>query len=184
MVCYREYSGLGWKGANTSAWCHVWTAPCCQEFERCRTAGRSCHVFGLLMRHLSWPLAIMLSADWVPVKSTRSLGAMAQVGCPDLWADWLGCVMRSLPFPTSWCGRVSRLFAMLPQTACGSGALYFSPRAIIAQAIRAILLANATAAIFVDRRSISLTSQGWHVYPSILARLMTDRAPMTSSLRR
>jgi hypothetical protein len=28
-------------------------------------------VFGLLMRHCSWPLAIMLSADRVPVKSTR-----------------------------------------------------------------------------------------------------------------
>ena len=41
-------------------------------------------MFGLLMRRLTWPLAIMLSADWVPVKSTRSLGAMAQVGCPDL----------------------------------------------------------------------------------------------------
>ena len=28
-------------------------------------------MFGLLMRHCSWPLAIMLSADRVPVKSTR-----------------------------------------------------------------------------------------------------------------
>ena len=37
----------------------------------------------------------MLSADPVPVKSTRSKGAMARVGCPDLWADWLGCVIRS-----------------------------------------------------------------------------------------
>ena len=34
-------------------------------------AGRSCHVFGLLMRRLTWPLAIMLSADRVPVKNTR-----------------------------------------------------------------------------------------------------------------
>ena len=41
-------------------------------FERYRTAGRSCHVFGLLMRHCLWPLAIMLSADRVPVISTRS----------------------------------------------------------------------------------------------------------------
>jgi hypothetical protein len=40
-------------------------------FERLRTAGRSCHVFGLLMRHCSWPLAIMLSADRVPVINTR-----------------------------------------------------------------------------------------------------------------
>ena len=31
---------------------HVWTAPCWQGFsERCCTAGRSCHVSGLLMRH-------------------------------------------------------------------------------------------------------------------------------------
>ncbi len=28
-------------------------------------------MFGLLIRHCSWPLAIMLSADQVPVKSTR-----------------------------------------------------------------------------------------------------------------
>jgi hypothetical protein len=34
-------------------------------------AGRNCHVFGLLMRHCSWPLAIMLSADRVPVNNTR-----------------------------------------------------------------------------------------------------------------
>ena len=117
-------------------------------------------MFGLLMRHFAWPLAIMLSADRVPVKNTRSLGAMALLGCPGLWADWLGCVMRSLPFPTSLCGWCSRLLVVLPQTACGSGVLYFSLRAIMAQAMRAILLANATAAIFVDRRSINLTSQG------------------------
>jgi Fe2+ transport system protein B len=30
-----------------------------------------------------WPLAIMLSADRVPVKSTHSKDAMAQVGCPN-----------------------------------------------------------------------------------------------------
>jgi len=72
-------------------------------------------VSGLLMRRLAWPLAIMLCADRVPVTSTRSLGAMAQVGCPDLWADWRGCVIRSLPFPTSVCGKpISRLFVSLP----------------------------------------------------------------------
>ncbi len=66
------------------------------------------------MRHFSWPLAIMLSADRVPVKNTRSIGALAQMGCPGLWADWLGCVIRSVPFPTSSCGKVSRLFVSLP----------------------------------------------------------------------
>jgi len=35
-------------------------------------AGRSCHVSGLSMRHRTRPLAIMLSADRVPVKSSRS----------------------------------------------------------------------------------------------------------------
>src|SRR5665811_2538215 len=33
--------------------------------------GRCSHVFGLLVRH-TWPLAIMPSADQVPVKSTHS----------------------------------------------------------------------------------------------------------------
>src|SRR5680860_481081 len=50
------------------------------------------------MRLYSWPLAIMLSADWIPVNSTRSLDALARMGCSDLWADWLGCVIQSLPF--------------------------------------------------------------------------------------
>jgi drug/metabolite transporter (DMT)-like permease len=95
------------------------------------------------------------------LKSTRSLGATAQVGCPGLWADWLGCVVRSLPSPTSLCGKLSRLFVSLPQAACGSGVLYFSLRTIMAHAMRAILLASATAAIFVERLSMSLTSQGW-----------------------
>ena len=54
----------------------------------------------------------------------------------------------------------SRLFVALPYAACGNGVLYFSLRTIMAQAIRAILLANATAAILADRRSMSRTSQG------------------------
>ena len=54
----------------------------------------------------------------------------------------------------------SRLFVALPYAACGSGVLYFSLRTIMAQAMRAILLANATAAILADRRSMSWTSQG------------------------
>ncbi len=90
-------------------------------FERYRSAGRSCHVFGLLMRRCSWPLAIMLSADRVPVKSTRLIGAVALVGCLALWADWLGCVIRSLPFPTSCAGDVPRVFVVLRYVYAGSG---------------------------------------------------------------
>ena len=49
----------------------------------------------------AWPLAIMLSADRVPVKSTQLKAAVAQVGCPDLRVDRLGALSLSLPFPTS-----------------------------------------------------------------------------------
>ncbi len=49
----------------------------------------------------------------------------------------------------------------IPQA--GNDARYGSQRAIMAQAIRAILLASATAATFTDRRSISRTSHGWLV---------------------
>src|SRR5579863_1487822 len=46
------------------------------------------------------------------------------------------------------------------QTARNSGSLYASPLIIMAHTIRAVLLASATAAIFVVRRAISWTSQG------------------------
>ena len=42
----------------------------------------------------------------------------------------------------------------------GNDVRYGSPRAIMAQAILAILLANATAATLADRRSISFTNHG------------------------
>src|SRR5471030_1657530 len=50
---------------------------------------------------------------------------------------------------------VADLSAGLPHAASDSfGSLYLSPRTIMAQAIRAILLASATAATLVGRRSI------------------------------
>src|SRR6266511_6263348 len=54
-----------------SALCHVWTAPSWQGFSSRLQAGRCSHVFGLLARHTK-PLAIMPSADQVPVKSSHS----------------------------------------------------------------------------------------------------------------
>jgi hypothetical protein len=51
--------------------CHVWTAPSWQGFSSRLQAGRCSHVFGLLARHTR-PLAIMPSADQVPVKSPHS----------------------------------------------------------------------------------------------------------------
>jgi hypothetical protein len=110
-----------------------------------------------------WPLAIMLSADWVPVISTRSLGAVALVGCPDLmgrlaWVRYLFTALSNLVCRTSSPARLDCSYV-----ATGCGARYFSLRAIIAQAIRAILLAKAMAATLIDRRSMSRTSQGWRV---------------------
>ena len=81
-------------------------------------AGRSCHVSGLFARPFTSPLAIMLSADQVPTNNTRSDGAWRIMGCPDPWADWHGCVIRSLPFPTSVCG-LSTAASLLPQAAKG-----------------------------------------------------------------
>jgi hypothetical protein len=50
---------------------HVWTAPGWQGESSLCGVGRSCHVFGLLAR-FTRPLAIMPSADQVPIKSTHS----------------------------------------------------------------------------------------------------------------
>ena len=67
---------------------------------------------GLFVRHWTWPLAIMLSADWVPVKSTRSFAQWHKWVVPTYGADWRGCVIRSLPFPTSLCGTFARVFTL------------------------------------------------------------------------
>lgn len=50
-----------------------------------------------------------------------------------------------------------------------SGSLYLSPRAMIAHAIRAILLAKATAATLVGRRAINRPSHGRFFVPCFCA---------------
>ena len=114
-----------------------------------------CPAFGCGARR--WPLAIMLSADRVPVKSPRSRRSGAS-GLSRSVADWRGCV-TGLALSNVVTRDRSRVFA--PQA--GNDARYGSPRAIMAQAILAILLANATAATLADRRSINFTSHGWRV---------------------
>ena len=65
---------------------------------------------------------------------------------------------------------VADLAAGLPYAASDSfGSLYLSPRTMMAQAIRAILLASATAATFVGRRSINRPSQGRFSVPCLRA---------------
>src|SRR5689334_13044369 len=48
--------------------------------------GRSSHVFGLLARH-TWPLAIMPSADQVPVKNTHTMMR---------WPEWVVMVDQKM----------------------------------------------------------------------------------------
>jgi hypothetical protein len=87
--------------------------------------------------------------------------ALAQVGCPDHRIDRF-CITCCPPFPTVPSRHCRRdLFQVrLAYRAKATGSLYLSPLAIIAQAMRAILLASAIAATFVGRRSSSLASHG------------------------
>src|ERR1035437_3493428 len=64
-------SGKFVAAPRMSDMCHVWTAPSWQGLSSRCSIGRCSHVFGLLVRH-TWPLAIMPSADQVPVISTHS----------------------------------------------------------------------------------------------------------------
>jgi hypothetical protein len=65
---------------------------------------------------------------------------------------------------------VADLAAGLPHAASDSlGSLYLSPRTMMAQAIRAILLASATAATLVGRRSINRASHGRLSVPCLRA---------------
>jgi hypothetical protein len=63
------------------------------------------------------------------------------------------------------------------------GSLKHSPRTIMAQAIRAILLARATAATLIGRRSMIRASQSRFV-PCCRAYRMTAMAPVTRSHRK
>jgi hypothetical protein len=62
-----------------SATGHVWMALGCQGFLACLQLRRGSHVFGLYVR-FTCPLAIMPSADRVPVKSPHSTM---------LWPEWV-----------------------------------------------------------------------------------------------
>ena len=61
-------------------------------------AGRCSHMFGLLMRHIARPLAIMLSAKSGPGQKHAFKDAVARMGCPDRRVDRLSHYMQ-LPFP-------------------------------------------------------------------------------------
>lgn len=56
------------------------------------------------------PLAMMLSADQVPVKSTQSKAALAKMECPDLRVNRLGALVVCLPFQPQLRERCPRVF--------------------------------------------------------------------------
>src|ERR1043165_3465030 len=98
----------------------------------------------------------MPSADQVPVKRSHSNDAMALVGCPDRRIDRL-CITCCSPSQLHITPVVRR---DLVYAASATGSLYRSPLAIMAHAIRAILLASAMAATLAGRRASNAVSHG------------------------
>jgi hypothetical protein len=101
----------------------------------------------------------------VPDQKLAFKNAMAQVGCPDRRIDRLciTCCSPSQPHITPVARRD------LVYRASATGSLYRSPLDIMAQTIRAILLASAIAATFVGRLASKAASQGRWLVPWILA---------------
>jgi hypothetical protein len=78
---------------------HVWSAPGWQEESSLCSIGRSSHVFGLFAR-FTRPLAIMPSADQVPVNTSHSTM---------LWPMWVvliagstGTALRAVRLPNRY----------------------------------------------------------------------------------
>src|SRR3982074_2009084 len=108
----------------------------------------------------------MPSADQVPVKTSHSKMR---------WHKWVVLIAGStalhyvlFALPTFTSRRMSARRDLV-YAASATGCLYRSPLAIMAQAIRAILLASAVTATFVGRRASNAVSQGRCLVPWILA---------------
>ena len=136
-----------------------------KDFLHVCSIGRCAHVFGLCVRHTR-PLAIMPSADQVPINNPHStmLGGTWVV----LIAGSTGSALRAVRPPNLHITPDDSQ-RDLYYAASATGSLYRSPLAIMAQAILAILLASATAATFVGRRANNAVSQGRCLAPWILA---------------
>jgi hypothetical protein len=112
-----------------------------------------------------WPLALMLCADLVPIVNTH----FSKCDDPNGFSrsperPYLHYVV--MPSPIG----VADLSAGVCHAASNNfGSLYLSPRTMMAQAMRAILLASATAATLVGRRSINRASHGRFLVPCLRA---------------
>ena len=116
------------------------------------------------MRHTG-PLAIMPSADQVPIISTHLTMR---------WHKWVvliagstGSALRAVCPPNPHITPDARRDLVYAASAMGS--LSRSPLAISTQTMRAILLASAMAAILVGRRANNAVSQGRCLVPWVLA---------------
>ena len=144
---------------------HVWTAPWQELSDVSAALVGSGHVSGLSMRQV-WPLALMLCTDRVRNKNAhfrkRCVDPSGFSRSPE--RPYLHYVV--VPSPIG----VAALSAGGSHAASSSfGSLYLSPRTMMAQAIRAILLASATAATLVGRRSINRASHGRLCVPCLRA---------------
>ena len=120
-------------------------------------------MFGLLVRHCSMAAGHNALRGSGPGQNpalvrrygtnglSRSVGRLA-------WVRYSFVALSNLVS-----GGSPRVFVALLYAADSRDGLKLSLRAIMAQAIRAILLARATAAILLERRASSPTSQGWRV---------------------
>ena len=123
-------------------------------------AGRSCHVFGLLMRHCFMAAGHNALRRSGPghkhalIRRSGTNGLSRSVGR----LAWVRYSFVALSNFVS--GDFPRVFVAPAYAADRRDGLKLSLRAIMAQAIRAILLAKAMAAILLDRRASSSTSQG------------------------
>ena len=190
----RPHSALGYLtpaayAANLSATCdrlrnpdHMWTAPWQALFRR-RLFGDCGHMSGLLMRSRS-SLAMMLSASSGFSSAPRARSAGRGTECPgrrfagSSITSLRACQTRDLSAVQSWS------YVFDHATTESASRRYSSPVVMIAQAIRANLLASATVTSRAGRRCRS-----WRVHrASGSVRLFSHRrlavAPSTSSRRR
>ena len=100
-----------------------------------------------------------------PYQQLAFKNALAHVGCPDRRST--GSALRAVRPPNLHITPVAR--RDLVYRASATGSLYRSPVAIMAQTIRAILLASAIAATLVGRLASNAVSQGRCLVPWTLA---------------
>src|SRR5476651_2629849 len=122
----------------------------------------------------------MPSADQVPIKLPHL--TMLRPKWVVLIAGSTGSALRAVRPPNLHITPVVR--RDLVYRASATGALYRSPLAIMAQAIRAILLASAMAATLAGFRASNAVSHGRCPVPWILAYRMTASAPTTNRLHK